>query len=88
MHEAEKSRQGPKIDRNKYAASLAKLDSIFRDISDSVNEVSKWRCPYKNVEDRCTAKFGCRNQDINVPEDELFICLGSDNLDYRAAWEN
>mgnify|MGYP001183988146 FL=1 len=80
-------RERPEFDSAQYASSLAKLDSIFRDISDSVNEVSKWRCPYKNVEDRCTAKFGCRNQDVNVPADELFICLGSDDLDYRAAWE-
>ena len=46
-----------------------------------------WRCPYKNVQDRCTAKFGCRNQDFDVPQDELYKCLGSDKLDYRSAWD-
>jgi hypothetical protein len=88
LHEVGDPRERPEFDSEKYASSLAKLDSIFRDISDSVNEVSKWRCPYKNVEDRCTAKFGCRNQDVNVLADELFLCLGSDDLDYRSAWEN
>ena len=56
-------------------------------MSDTVGEVSTWRCPYKNVKDRCTANFGCRNQDRAVPEGELFICLGDDNLDYQSAWE-
>ena len=88
LHEVGDPKDRPEFDSEIYSASLAKLDSIFRDISDSVNEVSKWRCPYKNVEDRCTAKFVCRNQDLNVPADELFLCLGSDDLDYRTAWEN
>ena len=75
------------IDRERYRASLARLDAIFRDISDSVNRVSAWRCPYKNVRDLCTAKFGCRNQLRNGVEDELPVCTGSDDLDYRSAWE-
>ena len=75
------------VDRERYMASMARLQEIFRGMSDTVTEVSKWRCPYKNVEDRCTAKFGCRNQDRTVPQGELFICTGDDNLDYRGAWE-
>ena len=66
---------------------MAHLSDIFRDMSDTVNVVSTWRCPYKNVQDRCTANFGCRNQDRTVPTGQLFICTGSDNLDYRNAWE-
>ena len=50
------------IDKEKYYKSLSKLDLIFRDISSTVTEISKWRCPYKNVADRCTAKFGCRTK--------------------------
>ena len=76
-----------KVDRERYEASVARLTDIFRGVSDTVTEVSKMRCPYKNLEDRCTAKFGCRNQARAVPEAELFICTGSDNLDYRSAWE-
>ena len=75
------------VNRPRYEASIRRLDDIFRGMSDTVNEVSKWRCPYKNVKDRCTANFGCRNQDRSVPEGELFICLSDDNLDYRSAWE-
>jgi len=77
-----------KVDKEKYEGSLARLYNIFKGISDSVNEVSSWRCPYKNVEDRCTAGFGCRNQNRNVSEGALYICVGSDNLDYRDAWES
>ncbi len=82
------SSDGHRVDRERYRKSLARLDEIFRGISDTVNQVSMYRCPYKNVEDRCTAQFGCRNQDHNVPEGQLFVCTGSDDLDYRSAWES
>ena len=75
-----------KVDRNRYTASIENLNQIFADISTTVNEVSRWRCPYKNVKDLCTAKFGCRNQVRSVKVD-LPTCTGSDNLDYRSAWE-
>ena len=75
------------VDKERYRASMVRLYDIFKDMSDTVTEVSTRRCPYKNVQDRCTAKFGCRNQDRTVPAGELYICTGSDNLDYRNAWE-
>lgn len=75
------------VDKQQYKASVDRLGDIFRSINDTANEVSTWRCPYKNVHDRCTAKFGCRNQDRSVADGELFICVGSDKLDYRSAWE-
>jgi hypothetical protein len=76
-----------RVDKQRYKASLARLHELFRGISDTVTDVSTWRCPYKNVENRCTAAFGCRNQDRTVPEGELFICTGDDKLDYRSAWD-
>ena len=76
-----------RIDKRRYEASLARLNAIYGGISEAATQVSTWRCPYKNVEDRCTAGFGCRNQDVNVAAGELYICTGSDKLDYRAAWE-
>ena len=76
-----------RVDKTRYRASLARLEAIFRDMSDTVTAVSSWRCPYKTVEDRCTASFGCRNQDRGVAPGELFICLSDDKLDYRSAWE-
>ena len=75
------------VDQEKYRKSLGKLESIFRSISATATEVSSWRCPYKHVEDRCTAKFGCRNQDRPGTSGELYLCLGSDDIDYRSAWE-
>ena len=75
------------VDRERYDVSIRRLDAIFRGMSDTVTEVSRWRCPYKNAQDRCTAKFGCRNQQRNVPEGELYICMGDDKLDYRSAWD-
>ncbi len=75
------------VDRDRYEAGMAWLNEIFAGIGETATEVSKWRCPYKNVEDRCTAKFGCQNQARSVPEGELAVCTGSDKLDYRTAWE-
>ena len=75
------------VDKSRYQASVARLAGIFKGINDTATEVSTWRCPYKNVQNRCTANFGCRNQDHNVPEGERFICTASDKLDYRSAWE-
>ena len=76
-----------KVDKERYQRSLERLNEIFQGISDTVNEVSTWRCPYKDAQDRCTAQFRCRNQDRSVPAGNLYICTGSDDLDYRSAWE-
>ena len=81
------SEEHQEVDKERYDASIQRLYGIFKDMSDTVNEVSKWRCPYKDVENRCTAMFGCRNQNREVPEGELFICTSDDKLDYRNAWE-
>ncbi len=70
----------------RYQASLDRLYNIFKEMSDTVNEVSRWRCPYKSVQDRCTASFGCRNQ-LRDGSERLPACVGSDKLDYRSAWE-
>ena len=76
------------IDKEKYSQSISKLDSIFREISSNVTEIYKWRCPYKNMYHRCTAKIGCRNQKRTDVVDDLYLCIGSDNLDYRSAWDS
>ena len=75
------------VDKARYETSIARLHTIFEGMSNSANEVSTWRCPYKSVESRCTANFWCRNQDRTVPTGEAYICTGSDDLDYRQAWE-
>ncbi len=74
-------------DKEKLQRSLNRLWEIYQGINDTVNEVSLWRCPYKNKDDRCTARFGCRNQSYSDGPHELAVCTGSDKLDYRPAWE-
>lgn len=76
-----------KVDKERYKASITRLMDIYSGISDTANEVSQWRCPYKNVSDRCTAGFGCRNQLFDLGRENLAKCTGSDKLDYRSAWE-
>ena len=67
--------------------NLKKLESIYNSISQTVTEISKWRCPYKNAKNFCTANFGCRNQLKDKSQDKILICTGSDDLAYRNAWE-
>jgi hypothetical protein len=76
-----------RVDRERYRASLARLEEIYRGISESAVSVSSWRCPYKDIRDRCTAAFGCRNQSYVDGPDRPALCTGSDDLDYRSAWE-
>ena len=80
------SRAAP-VDKARLAASMARLHDIHRAISETASSVSLWRCPYKNAQDRCTASFGCRNQLFDTLPGELPVCTGSDDLDYRGAWE-
>ncbi len=76
-----------KMDKARYESSINKLQKIYQSISDSATDISKRRCPYKNVKDRCTAKFGCRNQDFVDGKGKMALCIGSDELDYRGAWD-
>tara|TARA_B110000438_G_scaffold166991_1_gene159705 strand:+ start:5304 stop:5579 length:276 start_codon:yes stop_codon:yes gene_type:complete len=67
--------------------SLNRIYDIFKDISFNADEISKYRCPYKNAKNKCTANFKCRNQYFQKNKKELAICIGSDKLDYRSAWK-
>ncbi|MBM3945510.1 MAG: hypothetical protein FJ317_08515 [SAR202 cluster bacterium] len=66
---------------------MARLNEIYAGIAKQANEVSRYRCPYKDARDRCTAKFGCRNQAFIDGPDQAALCTGSDKLNYRDAWE-
>lgn len=50
-------------------------------------EQATHRCPYRDRLDRCTARFGCRNQLRPNDPGGLRVCGGDDKLDFRAAWE-
>ena len=76
-----------KIDVERYRRSMGRLEAIFRSINDTANEVSTWRCPYADANDRCTANFGCRNQRRTGDAQELPLCTGATDLDYRSAWQ-
>jgi hypothetical protein len=75
------------VDRQRYQDSIAWLNEILKDISETATQVSTWRCPYKDAQDLCTAKFGCRNQLRTQDAAAAPTCTGSDDLDYRKAWE-
>jgi len=75
-----------KIDIAEYQKRLAQLSEIFAGIGRHVEEVSRVRCPYKDRQSLCTAKFGCRNQ--RRGEGRVLVCAGDDKLDYRSAWES
>ena len=74
--------------KEKYQKLLDKLAVIMNPMNDVAMAQSKFRCPYRNKDDLCTAKFGCRNQ-RNPKVNDLFGCnqKENDNLDYRTYWE-
>lgn len=76
------------IDKEKYHRSIDRLTAIYKSISLEVTEVSKYRCPYKNVKSNCTASFVCRNQKLKNKDALVFTCIGSDKLNYLDAWGN
>ena len=62
-------------------------EELAADMANHATTQSLMRCPYKNRFNECTAQFGCRNQNRDVPAGQLYICTSSDNLDYRSAWD-
>ena len=44
------------VDKDKYRVSIRRLEDIFSGISETATEVSQYRCPYKNAQDRCPAR--------------------------------
>ena len=74
--------------KEKYQKLLDKLAVIMNPMNDVAMAQSKFRCPYRNKDDLCTAKFGCRNQ-RNPKVNDLLGCnqKENDNLDYRTYWE-
>ena len=75
------------MDPEKARKSLDRLFDIYRDIAETADEVMLTRCPYKDASSRCTAKFGCRNQFFTNDPSALPACAGSDQIDYRDAWD-
>lgn len=75
------------VDPDKARASLDRLYDIYKDIATTADQVMQTRCPYKDVASRCTAKFGCRNQFFTNDPTALPACAGSDQIDYREAWD-
>ena len=76
-----------KIDKKEYQKRLDRITELFSSMTVHADEQSTYRCPYKNKEDQCTAKFGCRNQRKPNNSQGILICGGDDKLDYRQAWE-
>ena len=74
------------VDKQQLKNSMARLWEIYKEMGSVANKVSTWRCPYKNANDRCTAKIRCVNQHDKDIVGDLPLCTGSDSLDYRKAW--
>ncbi len=69
--------------------SLDRMTEILGDIVAHADTQSLTRCPYKNKDDECTAKFGCQNKRKKIVDGaKRFSCVGDGKLDYRTAWES
>ena len=79
---------GPRINPDSYRRSLDRLSEIFAGMVERADDVSKFRCPYRDRRDHCTAKFKCRNQSDSVGRSLKIICEHNGSFDYRTAWES
>ncbi|MFT5365717.1 MAG: uncharacterized 2Fe-2S/4Fe-4S cluster protein (DUF4445 family) [Candidatus Latescibacterota bacterium] len=76
-----------KIDPKAYQERLDRMSQILGNIVQHADEQALVRCPYKNRDNDCTAKFGCKFQRKPAPDRALFQCSSDDKLDYRSAWD-
>ena len=77
-----------KIDQEELQKRLDQITELFAALVTHADDQSRWRCPYKNRHDQCTADFGCRNKRKPRAEGELPVCAGDDKLNYRSAWDS
>lgn len=75
------------IDPKAYQERLDRMSQILGDIVQHADQQALVRCPYKNKDNDCTAKFGCKFQRKPAPNRVLFQCSSDDKLDYRSAWD-
>jgi len=74
--------------KERYKKSIAKLESIMAPMNEAAMRQAQFRCPYRNKDDRCTAKFGCRNQRKPKVNDMLGCDQkNNDTLNYKSYWE-
>ncbi|MDP7743211.1 MAG: hypothetical protein QGF67_17365 [Lentisphaeria bacterium] len=76
-----------KIDPEEHQKRLGRITEIFSDIVEQSGVQATHRCLYRDRLDRCTAKFGCRNQRKPLANGGPRQCGGDDKIDYRSAWE-
>ena len=76
------------ISKEAWQQRIDRISGLFSSMSDHAKHQATWRCPYKNRNDQCTAKFGCRNQRRSGRADGTLMCGGDDKLDYRSFWES
>lgn len=77
-----------KTRQQQFQERLDRLTEIFTDIVIQADIQSQTRCPYRNAQDECTARFGCQNKRKKQVDGETrFDCAADGKLDYRTAWD-
>ena len=68
------------LTKERIQQSFDRLMEVMAPIAKHADHQATRRCPYKNKNNRCTAKFGCRNQ--RKPEDDGLLHCASDDKCY------
>ena len=76
------------IDKSEYEERLKRMNGILSEIVEHAQVQAYERCPYRDAQDRCTAKFGCRHQRRSDQSDLGLLCSHNGTFDYRTAWES
>ena len=77
-----------KIDKDEFQKRLDRMTELFSEMVEHADTQSRYRCPYRDRHDHCTAKIRCRNQDPTAAADGAILCRHDGQFDYRSAWES
>ncbi|MFV2033594.1 MAG: ASKHA domain-containing protein [Halocynthiibacter sp.] len=69
-------------------ASRAALLDILTGISENADRQARDRCPYRDKNDHCTAKFSCQNQRLEPSDSNIATCGHDGPFGYQVAWES
>ncbi len=77
-----------KGDAAAYRERLDRITEIFAGMVGHAEVQARFRCPYRDRHDRCTAAIRCRAQLKVEGDDGAPICTHDGTFDYRVAWDS
>ncbi len=75
------------IEASEYQERFDRITELFAGMIAHAEATSRYRCPYRDRHDQCTALFKCRNQQPLGDDPGTLTCGHDGTFDYRDAWQ-